>query len=225
LNLQYCNGQKRYDFSTDESYYYLGCDLKHFHFKDLSPQAFRRAFVKALFAEDQRWLTAAEKHQMLVPGTRKNPIDAARDAAVKEYLREQVSSETYEARKAFYEAWGETQCCANVCDQYCGQCSNKGIKFQTTPTFGLDPDVRMYITRYGRFQTLSELREEEDARRKESTGPVLSRVCNRKSDYGLIRVRGQERGGLPGEPEEVPSDQAKRIEEMLLHPISEEVVT
>ena len=162
---------------------------------------------------------------MLVPGTRKNPRDAARDAAVKEYLRERVSPNTSENRKAYYKAWAETKCCADDCDQYCDQCSNKEIRFKTTPTFGLEADVRRYITRYGRFQTITELKEAENVRRKESTGPVLSRVRNGKGDNDPVWVRGQERGGLFSEPEEVSSDQAERIEALLLHPVSEEMVT
>jgi hypothetical protein len=225
LDLSFCNGHKRYDFRNDEGFFYPNCDSKHYDIPDVSHKAFRRAYVKALFVEDQRWLTLIEGYHMLVPGTRKNPRDAARDAAVKEYLREQVSYETYEARKAFYEAWKNASCCADDCEGFCDKCSNKGIKFQPTPTFGLDADVRRYITRYGRYQTTSELREEEDARKKESTGAVLSGVRDGKSNHDPIRVRGQKRGGLPGEPEEVPSDQAERVQALLLHPICEDLVT
>jgi hypothetical protein len=60
LDLQYCNGHKRYDFSTDEGFYYPGCDPKYYDIKEVDPKAFRRAYVKALFAEDQRWLTLIE---------------------------------------------------------------------------------------------------------------------------------------------------------------------
>ena len=91
-------------------------------------------------------------------------------------------------------------------------------------TYGLDADVRRYITRFGHYQTISELREEESDRRKESTNPVLSRVHNRKSDHGPVRVQGQKRSGLFSEPEEVPSDQAERIEALLSHPFGEEMV-
>jgi hypothetical protein len=158
---------------------------------------------------------------MLVLGTRKNPRDSARDASVKEYLREQVRSETNEARKAFYEALQDATCFADDCDQ----CSNKRIKFQSTPTFGLDPDVRRYVARYGCYQTISELREKEDAGRKESTNAILSGVHYREGNNDLIRIREQERDGLSGQPGEVSSDQAERIEALLLQPISEEMVT
>jgi hypothetical protein len=91
LDLQYCNGHKRYDFSRDEGFYYPGCDPKYYRIEDLSPQAWRRAYVASLFAGDKRWLTAIEKYQMLVPGSPKNSRDRARDAVAKERLQEQVS--------------------------------------------------------------------------------------------------------------------------------------
>jgi len=219
LDLAYCNGHKRYDFSTEEGFYYPGCDAKYYDIKDVSPKAFRKGYIAALFTENKRYLIAIEKYQMLVPGTRKNKRDAARDLAVKVYLHEQVSPETLEGRKAFYEAWREAACCADDCTDYCNKCSNKGIKFKSTPTFGLDADVRRYITKYGRYQTAIELKEDSNVR------TVLSGVRDRKSDNDLIRVRGQERDGLSGQPEEVPSDQAERVEAMLSHPISEEMVT
>ena len=71
---------------------------------------------------------------------------------------------------------------------------------------------------YGLFQTTSELKEEEDAR------TILSEVRDGKSNNDPVRFRGQEGGGLSGEPEEVPSDQAERVEAMLSYPIGEEMV-
>ena len=228
LDLQYCNGQKRYDFSTDEGFYYPGCDTKYCHIDDLSPQAFRRAYVAALFAEDECWLTAVGKYQMLVQGSPLNRRDKARDLAAKERLREQVSPDTHKDRKRFYEAWRKVPCCADDCDQYCDQCPNGGIKFKPVPAHGLDPDVRKFITKYGRYQTASELEREDKSGKEDSkprSTPILSGVRNRKSDNDPIRIRRQERSGLPGEPEEVASDQAERVEAMLSHPISEEMVT
>jgi hypothetical protein len=228
LDLQYCYGQKRYDFSTDEGVYYLDCDTKYYHIGDISPQAFRRAYVAALFGEEKRWLTAIEKYQLLVPGSAKNSRDKAKDLALKERIAEQASPGTYKDRKRFYEAWKEASCCANDCDQYCDQCSNKGIKFKPIPAHGLDPDIRRFITKYGRYQTASELERENNAKRKESklrSTPILSGVRDRKGNDDPIWVRGQERGELPGEPEEVASDQAERVEAMLSHPFSEEMVT
>ena len=219
MDLQYCNEQKRYDFSTDEGFYYHGCDPKHYHIDDLSPQAWRRAYVAALFGEDERWLTAIEKYQMLVPGSPKNRRDKAKDLAAKERLQEQVGVGAYEDRKAFYEAWKDASCCATDCEEYCDTCPNKGIQFKSTPTFGLDADVRRYITKYWRYQTTSELKEDRNAR------TVFSRVRDRKSDNDLIRIREQERDGLSSQPEEVTSDQAERVEALLLHPLSEEMVT
>jgi hypothetical protein len=153
LDLQYCNSHNRYDFSTDEGFYYPGCDPKYYHINDLSPKAFRRAYVAALFTENKRWLTLIENYHMIVPGSRKNKRDAARDLVAKEHLREQVSPDTYEDRKAFFEAWKDASCCADDCEQYCDECSNKNIHFKSVPTFGLDADVRRYITKYWRYQT------------------------------------------------------------------------
>jgi hypothetical protein len=215
LDLQYCNGKKRYDFSTNEGFYYLGCDPKYYHIKDVNPKAFRRGYVAALFTENQFWLTLIENYHMLVPGTRKNKRDAARDLAEKEFLQDQVSRGTYEDRRAFFEAWKDAACCADDCDKICDKCSNKQIQFKSVPTFGLDADVRRYITKYWRYQTTSELKEDNNAR------TVLSGVRDGKSDNDPVWVRGV----LPGEPEEVSSDQAQRVEAMLSHPISEEMVT
>jgi hypothetical protein len=218
LDLQYCNGHKKYDFN----------EIVGYHINDFSPQAFRRGYVAALFAEDERWLTAIDKYHMVVPGSPKNSRDKARDLATKEKLREQVSADAFEDRKRFYQAWREAPCCADDCDQYCEECSNKGIKFKSIPTYGLDPDVRRFITKYGRYQTASELKREINDRSKESkirATSILSGVCDRKSDNEAVRIRGQERDRLFSEPEEVPSGQAERIEALLSHPISEEMVT
>ena len=72
MDLQYCNGHKRYDVSNDEGFYYPGCAPKYYHIDDISFKAFRRAYVAALFAENRHWLTLIEGFHMLVPGTRKN---------------------------------------------------------------------------------------------------------------------------------------------------------
>ena len=79
MDLEYCHGQKRYDFNIDEGFFHPYCDPKHYDVPDVSFKVFQKVFVKALFVEDQRSLTAIEKFQMLIPGTRKNPRDAARD--------------------------------------------------------------------------------------------------------------------------------------------------
>ena len=229
MDLQYCNGHKRYDFKNDEGFYYPGCDPKNCHINDLSPQAFRRGYVAALFAEGERWLTVIEtNHMVVVPGSPKSSRDKARNLATKEKLREQVSADTYEDRKHFYKALMGAPCCADDCDEYCEGCSNKGIKFKSVPTYELDPDVRRLITKYGRYQTVSELKREANDRSKESTitaTSVLSGVRNRKSNNDAIWIPRQEGNRLLSEPEEVPSDQAERIEALLLHPISEEMVT
>ena len=165
---------------------------------------------------------------MLVPGSAKNSRDRARDAVAKERLQEQVSPDTPEDRKRYYEAWKEASCCADDCDKYCDQCSNKGIKSKPVPAHGLDPDVRRFITKYGRYQTASELERESNAKRKESklrSTPILSRVRDRKSDNDAVRVREQKRDGLFSEPARVPSGQSERVEEMLSSPIGEDLVT
>ena len=190
---------------------------------DISPQAWRRAYVAALFAEDTHWHTAIEKYQMLVPGSRKNSRDNARDLTAKARLQEQVSIDTYEDRKAFFDAWNNAPCCADNCDQYCDECSNNEIQFKSVPAFGLDADIRRYITKYGRYQTKSEL-EENDVRNK-STGNILSGVRDGKSDNDSVWIRGQEGDGLFSQPEEVTSDQAERVAEMFLYPGGPELAT
>lgn len=42
----------------------------------------------------------------------------------------------------------DASCCADDCEQYCGECSNKNIQFKSVPTFGLDADVRRYIAKF-----------------------------------------------------------------------------
>jgi len=228
LDLQYCNGHKRYDFSRDEGFYYPGCDPKYYRIEDLSPQAWRRAYVAILFTKDASWLAAIEKCQMLVPGSPKNSRDRVRDLAVKERLAEQVSSDTFKDRKAFYVVWKEDPCCADDCDQYCDQCSNKGIKFKSVPAYGLDGDIRRFITKYGRYQTASELEREDKSGKENSkprSTPIFSGVRNRKSDNDAVRVREQKGDGLFSEPARVPSGQSERVEEMLLSPPCEDLVT
>jgi hypothetical protein len=175
LDLQYCNGQKEYDFSTDGGFYYPGCDPKYYNINDLGSKAFRRAYVAALFAENRHWLTLIEGYHMLVPGTRKNKKDAARDLAEKEHLQEQVSPDTLEDRKAFFEAWKDASCCADNCEQYCDECSNKNIQFKSVLTFRLDADVRRYITKYWRYQTASELKEDSNGKDRQLSN---REVCN-----------------------------------------------
>ena len=203
--------------------------IQQVHIDDLSPKAFRKAYVKALFLEDKRWTVGIEKYQMIIPGSLKNARDRAKDVAEKERLQEQVSAETYKDRKAFYEAWRNAPCCADDCDLYCDQCPNDEIIFESVPAHGLDADVRRFITNYVRYQTATELKAEKRekinvANQKHRPARVFSGVRDGKSDYGAVWIGGQKRGGLPGQPEGVASDQAERIEAMLSHPIGEEVV-
>ena len=81
MDLEYCNGHRRYDFSPDEGFYYPDRDPKYYHINDLNPRAFRRGYIAVLFTENKRYLIAIEKYQMLVPGTRKNKRDADMDLA------------------------------------------------------------------------------------------------------------------------------------------------
>jgi hypothetical protein len=191
LDLQYCNGQKRYDFSTDEGFYYPGCEAKYYDIKDLSPKAYRRGYVKALFTENRYWLTLIENYHMLVPGTRKNKRDDARDQAAKEHLREQVSPDTYKDRKRFYEAWKDASCCADDCEQYCDECSNKNIQFKSVPTFGLDTDVRRYIAKYWRYQTVSEKREKYENKKPESNIKIKEGINGKRSSIPKRRKVGR----------------------------------
>jgi hypothetical protein len=197
----------------------------YYRIEDLGSQAFRRAYVAALFTENKRWLTAIEKYQMLVPGSPKNSRDKARDLAAKEHLAEQVSPDTLEDRKAFFEAWKDATCCADDCEQYRDECSNKNIQFKSVSTFGLDHDVRRYITKHWRYQTTSELEEDENVRNKKSTGTVFSGVCDGKSDNDALGNREQKGDELFGEPAQVPGGQSEGVEAMLLSPFGEDLAT
>jgi hypothetical protein len=194
------------------------------HISDLSPKAWRMAYVAALFIEDRPWINAIEKYQMIIQGSFTNSRDKARDLAAKERLQEQVSIDTYKDRKAFFEAWRNAPCCADDCDRHCDKCSNKEIQFKPVPNFKLDADIRRYITKYGQYQTKSELEEASNARDK-STDIIFSGVRNRKSDNDSVRIREQKGAGLSCEPEEITSDQAERVEAMFLYSGGQELVT
>ena len=120
-------------YKTDSDYICDSCmhSLQIGYVEDLSPKAFRRAYVKALFAENEKWLNAIAKYQMVVPGSPLNRRDRVRDQGAKEHLQDQLSADTYEDRKAFYTAWKNAPCCADDCDKYCDQCPNDGIKFNS----------------------------------------------------------------------------------------------
>ena len=200
------------------------------HDLDISPRSFRRGYLKALFLEDEDWITRIEKYHMIVSGSPKSEKVRKKNAAEMEHLREQISADTYNDRKAYYNAWRDAPCCADDCDRYCDQCQNDGIKFEPIPTYGLDADVRRFIINYGRYQTASELIAEESGRsnarkRKIEPAAVLSGVRDGNRVDNSIWIREQERDGLFSQPEEVTSDQAERVEAMLSHPIGEEMVT
>ena len=195
-----------------------------------SPKAFRRGYVAALFMEDEDWIKRIEKYHLIVPGSPLSAKIQKRNTAEIECLREQISAETYNDRKAYYTAWRNDPCCADECDRYCDECNNDRIEFKPIPTYGLDPDVRRFITKYGRYQMASELITEEWRRfnagnQKTKPSPVLSGVRDGESHNDPVWNRGQEGDGLFSQPEEVPSDQAERVEAMLSHPIGEEMVT
>ena len=65
MDLAYCNGHKRYDFSTEEGFYCPGCDAKYYDIKDVSPKAFRKGYIAALFTENKRYLIAERVEAML----------------------------------------------------------------------------------------------------------------------------------------------------------------
>ena len=124
----FCGGldhETENDYACSSCVQFLIGDLGYI--EDFSPKAFRRAYVKALFLERANWITAIEKYQMIVAGSPKNARNKAKDTAEKERIRDQVSAQTYEDRKAFYKAWRDAPCCADNCDRYCDQCSNVGI--------------------------------------------------------------------------------------------------
>ena len=66
---------------------------------------FKRGYIAALFEESEPWITCIEKYWMIVPGIPSKRLHRQRDFALKERLAEQLHPDTYQERKAYYDAW------------------------------------------------------------------------------------------------------------------------
>ena len=180
---------------------------------------FKRGYIRALFSEDQRWVTALTKYSTIVPGNPKSKTVIASDIALKEELADQVHPDTYQQRKAYFEAWVNAKCCANDCDRYCDECH--GIRFEPVPSRiakMFDPDVRRFIEKYQRFWLTSE----QDKSLIDIRGDVVNANGRKVSDeaYGNDPVwnRVRKRTGRSGELEEDSSDPYQRQKESFLCP-------
>ena len=123
----------------------------------MTPLDFKRGYIRALFLEDVRWINCITKFWMIVQGNRLNRLNKRQDLALKEKLTDQIHPDTYQQRKAYYEAWLKAICCADDCDRYCDECH--GIKFEPVPSSiakPFDKDVRRFIEKYQRFWLTSE---------------------------------------------------------------------
>jgi len=135
---------------------------------------FKRGYIRALFLGDERWISAITKYAMIVPGNPKSQTVIAHDIALKNELADQVHPDTYQQRKAYYEAWLNAKCCADDCDKYCDEChgyKKHGISFKPVPyrlSKDFDPDVRRFMEKYQRFW----LKSEEDKALKSMKGDV-----------------------------------------------------
>ena len=68
------------------------------------PVDFKRGYIRALFLEDERWITALTKYSMIVPGNSKSQAVMARDIALKNELADQIHPDTYQQRKEYFKA-------------------------------------------------------------------------------------------------------------------------
>lgn len=159
----------------------------------------KRAYIRALFLEDERWIDSIEKYWMMVPGDPKNERHIKRDTALKEKLSAQMHPYTYEDRRAYFKAWVEAECCADNCDRYCDECDSylkHGITFKKVPyrlSKEFDPEVRRFMEKYQRFWLKS---EQDKALRIMKGGAFYAngrKVSNETSGNDLIRS-GQREG-------------------------------
>lgn len=160
---------------------------------------FKRGYIRALFLENQRWITALINYAMIVPGKPKSQRHIDRDLALKEKLAAQIHPYSYEDRKAYFRAWLEAECCADDCDKYCDECpgyKKHGITFKPVPyrlSKEFDPGVRRYMEKYQQFWLKS---EEEKALKSMKGGAFYgdgTKVFDEANGNDLIRV-GQRKG-------------------------------
>ena len=221
----YCNQEdsarkNKYRPGVDVDFVCSSCMARLPSLSSIDPVDFKRAYIRALFLEDERWINYITKYHMIVPGIRTNRIDDKRDIALKEKLADQIHPDTYLQRKDYYEAWLNAKCCADDCDRYCDECH--GIKFSPVPyriSKPFDQDVRRFIEKYQRFwlkseqeKALKDLRGEYDDKRE---------ISDRKDNDDIMWIRGdksREGFGLSGQQEKVTGNPFEGQEEMFLRP-------
>jgi hypothetical protein len=221
----YCNQKdsaekNKYKPGSSVDFICTSCSARMLNLKSLGPVDFKRAYIRALFLEDERWINYITKDCMIVPGNRLNRIDNKRDLELKEKLADQIHPDTYLQRRDYYEAWLKAKCCADDCDRICDECH--GIKFNPVPyriSKPFDQDVRRFIEKYQRFwlkseqeKAFKELRGQYDNKRK---------ISDRKSNNDLVWIRQQScrtRSGLSGKQEKVACNPFEGQEEMFLRP-------
>lgn len=115
----------------------------HTYITDFSPTAWRQAYIKALFFEDERWIKFIESWctknnrfmWSIVECQEKNRTD--KNLELRADLKDQVYGRM-EYRKGYYEAL-------------------KDEKPTTKFNKYLHPDVRRFIQKYGRYQNATEI--------------------------------------------------------------------
>jgi len=115
----------------------------HVYVTDFSPQAWRRAYIRALFLEDERWIKCIEAWDSrdrrfmwsLVECKEKHRTD--RNLELQAELRDQVYN-NLEYRQGYYEAYRD------------GKSTTAFNKY-------LHPDLRRFIQKYERYKNATEV--------------------------------------------------------------------
>jgi hypothetical protein len=115
----------------------------HVFITDFSPKAWRRAYIKALFYENERWIRCIEHwdsrarrfEHTIVDCKESQRID--KNAELRAELKDQICN-NLEYRKGYYEAI------------QCGKPTTEFAKY-------LHPDVRRFIQKYHRYKNASEV--------------------------------------------------------------------
>ena len=186
---------------------------------------FKRGYIRALFLENVHWIGCIEKNWVIVPGDPGSGLTQRQDLALKEKLSDQIHPDTYQERKAYYEAWLNAKCCTVDCDRYCDECH--GIQFEPVSHHiakPFDPDVRRFFKKYQRFW----LKSEQDKAIKDIRGGVVhadgGEVSDQADGNDIVRDGERKGTGRPGQREEDSSNPYQRQEESFLWPGSGELV-
>ena len=178
---------------------------------------FKRGYIRALFLEDEKWIKCISKFHMIVKGDPLKKLDRKRDLKMKEQLSDQIHPDTFEQRRDYLFFWQKAECCADDCSKYCDECIH-GIKFESVPLKGFDPDVKRFIDKYQRFWLKSE--EEKALKDIRRLNGISRKISDRKVSDDIIRVRGRQGGtgfGLHGKQAQITGNSFEGQEEMFLH--------